>query len=93
MRDGVHLNGTGNVKAVLHARDLQLQNLQVFAFESDGVGRTCKPRGEKEQKNERGEPGGGGGQTDPGLLSSCNYFGRPGMHAGIIQLWGKNARA
>lgn len=33
---GTYLNGGGNIQALLHAWDVQLQNPQVLALNSDG---------------------------------------------------------
>lgn len=40
-----YLNGAGNVQALCHSRDFQLQNFQVFAFESDGARGVGQPVG------------------------------------------------
>lgn len=40
---GAHLDGAGDVQTLLHARDLQLQHLQVFAPQRDGAGGAGEP--------------------------------------------------
>lgn len=42
---GAHLDGAGDVETLLHARDLQLQHLQVFAAEGDGARGASEPGG------------------------------------------------
>lgn len=42
---GAHLDGAGDVQTLLHARDLQLQHLQVLAAQRDGTGGAADPAG------------------------------------------------
>lgn len=45
-----YLDRAGDVQALLHARDIQLNDSQIFAFYNDGTQRAHKPAARQEER-------------------------------------------
>lgn len=45
-----YLDRAGDVQALLHARDIQLNDSQIFAFYNDGTERAHKPAARQEER-------------------------------------------